>query len=202
MKIAVVDYGIGNLRSAQKALTHVGGDAELVADPGALSRFAGIVLPGVGAFGPAATALQERGWFDALHDAHQSAQPILGICVGFQLLYQSSEESPGARGLGFLEGAISRIPGGEPLPQIQWNRLDVTMDSRLLSTSRAPLWMYFVHSYGAPMSADVVATCEYGSTVVAAIERDVLFGAQFHPEKSGAHGLAYLQNFVDVVRSS
>lgn len=200
--IAVVDYGIGNLRSAQKALTHVGGDAELVADPGALSRYAGIVLPGVGAFGPAATALQERGWFDALHGAHQRAQPILGICVGFQLLFDSSEESPGAQGLGFFPGAIRRLAGDEPLPQIQWNRLDVTKESRLLSTSSEPPWMYFVHSYGAPMGADVVATCNYGGTVVAGIERDGLFGAQFHPEKSGADGLAYLGNFVAVVRSS
>ncbi len=196
--IAVLDYGIGNLRSAEKALQHLGADARLVEDPDDAAGASGVVLPGVGAFGRCAAALRHSGLEAAARDALARGVPFLGICVGFQLLYEGSEEDPGATGLGVLAGTVRRLPAGVKHPQMQWNVLDPVEGRRqgLLAGLPDPAWVYFVHSYAPEPSADTTATCEYGGTVVAAAARGPVWGTQFHPEKSGSVGLGLLANFV------
>jgi len=195
--IAVLDYGIGNLRSAEKALQRQGGDAKLVTDPDEASGAEAVVLPGVGNFGRCIEALHASGLDRAARDAVESGKPFLGICVGMQMLYGGSEESPGATGLGVLEGIVRRLPDGVKRPQMQWNQLDLHQeDHPLVGGLGDKPWMYFVHSYAPPGGDGVVATCEYGGTVVAAVAKGNVWATQFHPEKSGATGLALLSNFV------
>jgi imidazole glycerol-phosphate synthase subunit HisH len=201
--IAVLDYGIGNLASAHKALVHLGAQARLVSDPDEAADAAGVVLPGVGAFGRCAAALRHTGLEAVVHDAVDRGVPFLGICIGFQLLYESSEESPGVRGLGVLPGRVRDLPPGVKRPQMQWNQLVQRpgVTSELLAGVPDRAWVYFVHSYAPEPSAEVVATCQYGGEVVAAVERGPLWGTQFHPEKSGELGLAILANFVAACRT-
>lgn len=194
--IAVADYGIGNLRSAEKALQHIGADARLVSDPDVVAEADGVVLPGVGAFGPCARALRHTGLDKAVRNVLHAGLPFFGICVGLQLLYEGSEESPGEEGLGVLGGVVRAIPPSEKRPQIQWNVLTGKGTSAMLRGLGPAPWAYFVHSYAPPDGDEVVATCDYGGTVVAAVERGPLWGAQFHPEKSGSVGLAMLANFA------
>ncbi len=196
--IAVLDYGIGNLGSAYKALVHLGADARLVTDSDDATGAAGVVLPGVGAFGRCAQALRATGLDAAVDHALQRGVPFLGICVGFQLLYEGSEESPGVPGLGVLEGMVRSLSRDVKRPQMQWNQLvrRPGTDSGLLAGVPPEPWVYFVHSFAPEASGDVVATCDYGGEVVAAAERGRVWGAQFHPEKSGAVGLSILANFV------
>jgi glutamine amidotransferase len=198
--IAVLDYGIGNLASAQKALAHLGAEARLVTDPDDAAGAAGVVLPGVGAFGRCALALRETGLDRAVDDALERGAPFLGVCVGFQLLYEGSEESPTVPGLGVLGGTVRLLPEGVKRPQMQWNQLVTRPDapSGLLAGIPPASWVYFVHSYAPEVSEDTVATCDYGGEVVAAAERGPVWGTQFHPEKSGSVGLAILANFVAV----
>ena len=194
--VAVLDYGIGNLRSAQKALQRVGADARLTADPDVIGRADGVVLPGVGAFGACARALRDAGLDALARKAVEGDVPFLGICIGMQLLYEGSEEDPGEAGLGVLPGTVRRLPDGVKRPQMQWNELSVPGDPAPFAGLERPLWVYFVHSYAADPGPDVVATCDYGGPVVAAVERGRLWAAQFHPEKSGVAGLGLLGNFV------
>jgi imidazole glycerol-phosphate synthase subunit HisH len=195
-RVAVLDYGIGNLRSAQKALERLGADARLTADPDEVAAADGVVLPGVGAFGRCMEAMADTGLDKVATDAIGADVPFLGICVGMQLLYESSEESPGVEGLGALPGVVRRLEPGVKHPQMQWNTLDVVGEPALLAGLERPVWVYFVHSYAPEPGADVVATCEYGGTVVAAVERGRLWATQFHPEKSGQAGLGLLANFL------
>jgi imidazole glycerol-phosphate synthase subunit HisH len=194
--IAVLDYGIGNLRSAERALAHVGAAARLVTDPADVEGAAGVVLPGVGAFGPCADALARSGLRDAALRAIDKGVPFLGVCVGFQLLYDDSEEAPGRPGLGVLRGTVRRLPSSEKVPQMQWNRLTALRSSGLLAGLEEEPWVYFVHSYAPGVGAETVATCDYGGPVAAAVEAGSVWGTQFHPEKSGVTGLAMLANFV------
>jgi glutamine amidotransferase len=195
--VAVLDYGIGNLRSAQKALERVGADARLTADRGLVADASAVVLPGVGAFGACMEALHASGLDDVAITAAGSGRPFLGICVGMQLLYDGSEESPGVAGLGVLPGTLRLLPASVKRPQMQWNVLDVRRPSALFATVEDPVWVYFVHSYGAdPDGEGVVATCDYGGPVAAAVERGPLWATQFHPEKSGGTGLQILEAFV------
>jgi glutamine amidotransferase len=201
--IAVLDYGIGNLRSAQKALEHCGADARLTADRRLVAEAAGVVLPGVGAFGACMDALRAAGLEDVAHAAVDSGRPFLGICVGMQMLFDASAEDPAARGLGVIPGRIEWISADVPRPQMQWNQLDLRTADPLFDALGERPWMYFVHSlHGVPTDADVVAaTCDYGGTVNAAFRRGNVFATQFHPEKSSAAGLGLLTNFVrSVVR--
>lgn len=200
--VAVLDYGIGNLRSAQKALEHVGADARLTADPAVIEEAAAVVLPGVGAFGRCMEALHRTGLADLAVGAAASGRPFLGICVGMQLMYEASEESPGVAGLGILPGTIRRLPAGVKHPQMQWNVLQPSRPSALLAGLPDPAWMYFVHSFAAEDGPDTVATCDYGGPVVAAVERGTIAATQFHPEKSGEAGLALLRSFVGRVRDA
>jgi glutamine amidotransferase len=202
--IAVLDYGIGNLRSAEKALQHLGADAALVDDPDTAARAEAVVLPGVGAFGPCAQALRSSGLDASARLAVERGIPFLGICVGFQLLYEGSEEDPGHAGLGILPGVVRRLPPGVKHPQMQWNRLSTLpgRPSGLLAGAPDPTWVYFVHSFAPEHTADTSSTCQYGGTVTASAERGPVWGTQFHPEKSGAVGLGILANFVAAVRRS
>ncbi len=194
--IAVLDYGIGNLHSAQKALQRVGGDAQLTADPALIRDAAGVVLPGVGNFGRCMQALEDSGLDELAIECAASDRPFLGVCVGMQMLYEGSEETPTVPGLGVLPGMVRRLPDGVKRPQMQWNMLVRCAESGLLGGLPDPTWVYFVHSFAAESDDHVVATCDYGGPVVAAVERDGLWATQFHPEKSGVNGLHILQNFV------
>jgi imidazole glycerol-phosphate synthase subunit HisH len=196
--LAVLDYEIGNLRSAQKALQHVGADARLTADAGLVRDASGVVLPGVGAFGPCMAALRRTGLADLALEAVEREVPFLGICVGMQLLFEASEESPGRSGLGVLPGTVRLLPGHVKRPQMQWNLLERRGEPALLARAPDPAWAYFVHSYAADTDEGIVAaTCDYGGPVVAAVERGPVWATQFHPEKSSRTGLAALRAFVD-----
>lgn len=196
--IAVLDYGIGNLRSAEKALQHVGADARLVSDPEVAAGADAVVLPGVGSFGRCMEALRGSGLDRVALDAAAAGKPFLGICVGMQMLYEGSDESPGVPGLGLVPGTVRLLTGQVKRPQMQWNVLSVRRpECPLLAGLGAEPWVYFVHSYAGPAGSEVVATCDYGGPVTAAIGRDRLWATQFHPEKSGAVGLRLLANFAE-----
>jgi glutamine amidotransferase len=194
--VAVLDYGIGNLRSAQKALEHVGADARLTADRDVIAAADGVVLPGVGAFGRCMEALVAHGLDVAARDAIAARTPFLGICVGMQLLHEGSEEAPDVSGLGVLPGVVRRLPEGVKHPQMQWNILERRAPSPLFDGLPDPAWVYFVHSYAPEITDDTVGTCDYGGPVAAAAQRGPVWATQFHPEKSGPVGLALLAGFV------
>ncbi len=197
--IAVVDYGIGNLRSAQKALEHLGADAVLTGDAEEIRGADAVVLPGVGAFGACMGALRGSGLDTAVEEVVDAGTPFLGVCVGMQMLFDGSEEDANVAGLGVVPGTVRRLPEGLTLPHMGWNTLAIRNGARLFEGVPEPLWVYFVHSY-APDPAEpgvVSATTEYGGDVVAAVEQGNVWATQFHPEKSGDAGLAVLKNFVD-----
>ncbi|MCU1372000.1 MAG: hisH [Ilumatobacteraceae bacterium] len=204
--IAVLDYGIGNLRSAQKALEKVGADARLTDDHGLIADAAGVVLPGVGNFGRCIEALDAAGLRAVAVAAAEDAaagtgRPFLGVCVGMQMLFDGSDESPEVPGLAVLPGRVRLLPDTVKRPQMQWNVLDwVGADgaaTHMADGQPDPCWMYFVHSYWADAAAgDIAATCEYGVSAVAAVQRGQLWATQFHPEKSAANGLHLLESFV------
>ena len=208
--IAVIDYGMGNLRSVSKALEHLHADVTVTSDPTDVARADKVVLPGVGAFGAAMRELQQRGLIEPVRQAIASGTPYLGICLGLQLLFDSSDENPGVQGLGVLRGSVPRFAGGSGLkvPHMGWNQVirQQTADSRqqkecpLLKGIPDDSYFYFVHSYYAkPAEASVVALeSDYGGRFCAMVWRDRLFATQFHPEKSQALGLRLLQNFVNL----
>jgi glutamine amidotransferase len=199
--VAVLDYGIGNLHSAQKALETMGADARLTDDAGLIADAAGVVLPGVGAFGACMNALRGCRLEQPALDAVASGRPFLGICVGMQMLFDDSEEDADARGLGVIPGCVRWIPPGVKRPQMQWNRLVLRRpDDPILAGFPAEPWVYFVHSlHGVPDDPEVVAaTCDYGGVLNAAFRLGNVFATQFHPEKSGKDGLHLLGNFVSV----
>ncbi|MFP5322400.1 MAG: imidazole glycerol phosphate synthase subunit HisH [Acidimicrobiia bacterium] len=196
-RIAVLDYGIGNLHSAQKAFERVGADARLVTTAADAEAADGVVLPGVGHFRRCAEALRESGLDVAAKAAAGADVPFLGVCIGMQLLYEGSEEAPGVPGLDLLGATVRLLPEGVKRPQMQWNRLVATAPCPLLDGLDDP-WGYFVHSYAADPTDDVVATCDYGGPVTAMVQRGRLWATQFHPEKSGRTGLAILRRFADL----
>lgn len=199
--IAVLDYGIGNLGSVAKALAAVGAPTRLLTKAEDPSSFSGVVLPGVGAFGACARELRRYGFDEVVAETLALGIPLLGVCVGLQLLFEGSEESPEAAGLGVLAGVIRRFECDLPIPQMQWNRLRFTglgERSPLFAGLGAQPWMYFVHSYAAPVVAETSAAAEYCGEFTAAIERGNLFATQFHPEKSSSVGLALLGNFARI----
>jgi len=206
--IVIIDYGIGNLRSVEKAFQHVGGDARLTADPAVVRAAHGVVVPGVGAFGACALGLRTGGFEALVLDAAQAGKPLLGICVGMQLLFDSSEEMGQHAGLGLLPGRVLRFPDGAvdaagqrlKVPQIGWNQLWHDGSDPLLAGVPSGSFAYFVHSYYcAPAEpSDVVATTDYGLDYASIVRRANLWGVQFHPEKSQAVGLQILRNFVAI----
>ena len=182
--IAIVDYGAGNLVSVKKALDWLGQDCAITSDAAEVRRARKIVLPGVGHFA-ATAALGRSGLQTAITDAIERKVPFLGICVGMQWMFAGSEESPETRGLGLFPGACARFPQTVKSPHVGWNQLELTSTSRLFRGLPPSPFVYFTHSYHAPLNGTTIASCEYGSKFSAAIERDLLFGVQFHPEKSG-----------------
>ncbi len=203
-RLGLINYGSGNLRSVGKALLKVGARVETIASPERLADFDAVVLPGVGAFGDCAEQLKLRGLWEPLKDWLASGRPYLGICLGYQLLFESSEESPGVEGLGFFKGRVRRFStSGLKVPQIGWNQLAFTRPgAKLWQGLPAGSHVYFVHSYFPDPDAPaiVAATTEYGENFAAAIEQGPVMGVQFHPEKSQATGLTMLRNFVESVK--
>ena len=202
--VAVLDYGIGNLRSAQKALQRAGADAVLTADARVAADAAAVVLPGVGAFGACMRSLRAAGLESVCHDAVASGRPFLGICVGMQMLFDGSDEDPDDTGLGIIPGRVRWISDALPRPQMQWNQLRLRgADPLFVGLGESP-WVYFVHSlHGEPTDpSTVAATCEYGGTVNAVFRKGNVVATQFHPEKSGSVGLALLRNWVASIGES
>lgn len=205
LTLAVLDYEIGNLRSAQKALEYLGANAILTADPEVIEQADGVVLPGVGSFGASIDALHRTGLFEVALAVAKRRQPFLGICVGMQMMYEGSDESPESVGLGLLAGRVVWLPPTVKRPQMQWNQL-ATVEHPLVAGLNGE-WVYFVHSL-APDASDpqvreqTIATTTYGGSVVAAAASSdgPIYATQFHPEKSALAGLALLSNFVECCR--
>ncbi|MCI8385418.1 MAG: imidazole glycerol phosphate synthase subunit HisH [Acutalibacter sp.] len=202
--IAIIDYGAGNLQSVEKALRHIGCPCQVADSPAQLAQAQAAVLPGVGAFGQAMAALEQRGLDRAIREFVDSGRPFLGICLGLQVLFESSEESPGVKGLGLLPGKILRLPGdrGLKIPHIGWNSLEVGTPGWLLKGLEPEPYVYFVHSYYLQAQGDVVtSTAQYGCQIHAAVEQGNLAACQFHPEKSGSTGLGILRNFAEKAKA-
>jgi len=204
-RIAILDYGMGNLRSAEKAFEHVGATVTVTRDHAVIAEADGLVLPGVGAFPKAMQSVRELG-FDGLISARlEQGTPVLGICLGMQLLFESSSELGGAPGLGLLPGTVERLDApGLKVPEIGWNPVVWRRASELTEGLPNPCPMYHVHSYS-PRPAredDVLGTATYGTEFVSAVERAPLYGTQFHPEKSSEHGLRLLANFTRIAASA
>jgi glutamine amidotransferase len=200
-RIGLVDYGMGNRRSAEKALQRVGARVEVSGDPQRLGAMDGLVLPGVGAFPAAMAAIRARGLDELLVERVDAGVPLLGLCLGMQLLFDSSEEHGGATGLGLLTGTVRRLRApGLKLPHIGWSELRWLRATPLSEGLPDPAYLYHVHSFApAPVDADLVlARADYGESFPAIVGRGNVFGTQSHPEKSSAHGLRLLANFVEV----
>ncbi len=199
--VAVLDYGVGNLHSATKALDRAGADVRVVPAVAAAEGAAALVVPGVGAYGACLAGLGRAGGPAAVSAWIRGGRPLLGICVGMQLVFEGSEEGPVHDGIGAVPGTVRRLPGTVKVPHIGWNEVKVQPGSRLFAGLPDGTRFYFVHSYAPEAGGPAVAAvCDYGGPFAAAVERDNLFGSQFHPEKSGANGLALLSNFVDEAR--
>ena len=201
--IAIIDYGAGNIQSVSKALAHIGCEAFITRDKDKILKADGAVLPGVGSFGDTMDTMIEYGIKDTVIEYAKSGKPFLGICLGLQLLFPKSEESPDANGLGIFDGSITKIPSGEGLkiPHIGWNSLDIKKNDGLFKGIGKNPYVYFVHSYflNASDKSIVSAQTEYGVTIDAAVEKGNVYATQFHPEKSGETGLKILRNFADIV---
>ncbi len=195
--IAVVDYRAGNLTSVKKALDHLHADVIVTSDPSVVARADKIILPGVGHFS-ATAILEETGLRTAVLQRIAQGAPFLGVCVGMQWMFESSAEAPGIQGLGLFSGACGRFTESVKSPHVGWNSLTCHENSRLLRGIPSDSFVYFTHSYSAPVVKATVARCEYGGEFSAAVEQDNLFGVQFHPEKSGPIGLKLLENFCSL----
>jgi glutamine amidotransferase len=192
--ICILDYQAGNLTSVKKALDHLGVESKITTHPDAVAKADKIILPGVGHFS-ATEQLTRSGLRQAVSEAIQRGTPFLGICVGMQWMFESSTEAPEVPGLGLFAGRIEHFPPGVKSPHVGWNGLETVPESRLLRGVGPEPFVYFTHSYRAPLVRETVARTEYGGAFSAAVERDNIFGVQFHPEKSGAAGLKMLENF-------
>lgn len=200
--VAIIDYDAGNVKSVEKALQYLGQEAVVTRDPEVIRNADKVILPGVGSFGDAMEKLHGYGLVELIHEVAASGKPFLGICLGLQLLFESSDETPGVEGLGILKGKIVRIPEGEGLkiPHIGWNSLTYPNRGRLYRGIPENSYVYFVHSYylQAQDPSIVVARTEYGVEIQASVEKGNIFACQFHPEKSSGVGLTILRNFVEI----
>ncbi len=200
--VSIIDYDAGNIRSVDRAVSHLGHECTITSDPGVILASDHVILPGVGAFSDAMSHLSERGLCDVVRDVTAKGIPFLGICLGLQLLFDDSEESPGCKGLSILPGSIRRIPsdGVLKVPQIGWNDLKFPRKSRLFEGLDEGTFVYFVHSYylEAANKSDVSSVADYGVQIHSSVEHDNIFATQFHPEKSGDAGLRILSNFLRI----
>jgi imidazole glycerol-phosphate synthase subunit HisH len=200
--IALVDYGAGNLTSVRKALSALGAEFVTPSSPDELGGAAGLIVPGVGHF--AATEALDQPWREAIGASAGQGTPLFGICVGMQWLFEGSDEAPGVAGLGVMPGRIARLDGDSArrlkVPHVGWNALDFRGSARLLRGLDAGAQVYFTHSFAAPVTTECVAATTHANTFASAVERDNIFGVQFHPEKSGDAGLQILRNFLEICR--
>jgi glutamine amidotransferase len=200
--IAILDYDAGNIKSVEKAITYLGEEAVITRDSSVIMASDKVILPGVGAFGDAMRKLKEYKLVNVIYDVVDAGKPFLGICLGLQLLFKSSEESPEATGLGIIDGEILRIPESEGLkvPQIGWNNLQIKPGARLFKEIEGSPYVYFVHSYylKAENEDEVAATTHYSVDIHASVEKGNVFACQFHPEKSSETGLKILKNFIEL----
>jgi glutamine amidotransferase len=195
--IALVDYGAGNLTSVKKAFAAIGADVTVPTSPEQISEADAVIVPGVGHF--AATAALTRSWVDAIRTGVERGQPLLGICLGMQWLFEGSDEAAGCPGLGVLSGRCFRLSGGQrglKIPHVGWNTLEVRRPDTIAGGLAPGAQVYFTHSFVAPVTSDTVAVTEHGESFAAIVQRDHVSGVQFHPEKSGDVGLGILRNFV------
>lgn len=201
MKIAIIDYGMGNLHSAAKALEKVGAQVAVTRDPERVRQADKVVLPGVGAFGDCMKNLNERGLAPVIHEVIAAGKPFLGICVGLQMLFEGSEEDPGVAGLGIFKGLVRKIVApGLKVPHMGWNSLALQAASPLFQGLPPAAYVYFVHSFHAVPTDEscITAVTDYGGQVTAAVGRGLVQAVQFHPEKSSAVGLKILANFKEM----
>jgi len=200
--IAIIDYDAGNIRSVEKALKSLGQDTSVTRDRDVILKADKVILPGVGAFGDAMDKLRKYGLESVIHEVAEAGTPFLGICLGLQLLFERSDETPGIEGLGILRGEILRIPGdgGLKIPHIGWNSLAYPNMGRLFQGIPEESYVYFVHSYYLKAADEgiVTAAAEYGTCIHASVEQGNVFACQFHPEKSSEVGLKILENFVEL----
>ena len=200
--IAIIDYDAGNIKSVEKALVHLGERPVITRDREEILKADKVILPGVGAFGDAMDKLREYGLEEVIHEVVANNTPFLGICLGLQVLFESSDEAPGAKGLGVLKGKICRIPEAEGLkiPHMGWNSLKLHNNGRLFKGLADDAYVYFVHSYYLKAEEEkvVTATTEYSTHIHASVEKNNVFACQFHPEKSSSVGLQILKNFISV----
>lgn len=200
--IAIIDYDAGNLRSVEKALTALGEKPVITSDEAVIASADKVILPGVGSFGDAMGRLHQCGLVDVIHQVVDKGTPFLGICLGLQLMFDSSEESEGVKGLGLLRGKIRRIPDcpGLKIPHMGWNSLEITPGARLFQGIDQGAYVYFVHSYYLEAEDErvVAAVTRYSTLIHASVESGNVFGCQFHPEKSSGTGLKILKNFVEI----
>jgi glutamine amidotransferase len=203
-RIAILDYGMGNLRSVEKALEHVGVTAPITNDASEVRAADGVILPGVGAFPRAMERVRELGLDELVAERREEGVPILGICLGLQLLFESSSELGGADGLGLLKGPVGELDaGGLKVPHIGWEPVRWERESRLIEGIPSETPFYFVHSFAPrPRPEDLLGSAAYGARFACAAERENVFGVQFHPEKSSAAGLRLLSNFAGVCAKS
>ncbi len=200
MKVFIVDYGAGNLPSVERALRSLGAETKRATEPSHLAAAEAIILPGVGHFAAFVTGLRERNLTDSLRAANKAGVPILGICLGLQVMFASSEEAPAESGLGFFPQKIDALPANVKSPHIGWNQVRATRESSLLKGIPADAYFYFAHSYAAPATANSsVAACDHGFPFAAVIESGNLRAVQFHPEKSGETGGQVLRNFLESI---
>ena len=200
--IAIVDYGIGNLRSVQKALEYIGLEGTITSDKESILNSQGIILPGVGAFPDAMDNLKAEGLDIILKKAKDEDKPILGICLGMQLLFDESDEIRVCKGLGFIPGRIKKLYGKVKIPHMGWNSLNIVNDNPIVKGIKEEDYVYFVHSFYSEMGfkEDLIAECSYGIQVPAVVGRGNVYGTQFHPEKSGDVGIQILKNFGELIK--
>ncbi len=198
--IVIIDYGMGNLRSAEKAFTQMNVEAKVSDDPAVLAEASGLVIPGVGAFPDAMKNLHEKKLVEPIRRHAAAGKPLLGICLGMQVLFQQGFEGDRVEGLGLLKGDIVRIPPGVKIPHMGWNRLTILQESPVLKGTPDGAYVYFVHSYFANNcdAADIVAVTDYGNMLPAVVQKENVYGLQFHPEKSSDAGLQMIKNFGEL----